>query len=186
MRELAQLGQSSPDQWDQHNPIPICTARSISIARSRSAQLDQFSTAQPRSAWLDSDQHKDPDGSSGEPTGQHREHAVIEARLMARAVRHDRGDGIPRAYQLPGLWPSTRSVLVHTRVDRRTGVDMARLQLEKAQKRMKKWADARRRKQEYSIGDKELIKHTIGQGFYLSGHITTSWGIIGLNVLAQR
>ncbi|KZV13926.1 hypothetical protein F511_44791 [Dorcoceras hygrometricum] len=33
---------------------------------------------------------------------------------MARAVRHDRGDGIPRAYQLPGLWPPTRSVLVHT------------------------------------------------------------------------
>ncbi|KZV18006.1 hypothetical protein F511_39578 [Dorcoceras hygrometricum] len=54
------------------------------------------------------------DGSNGEPTGQHREHAVAEARLMARAVRHDRGDGIPRAYQLPGLWPPTRSVLVHT------------------------------------------------------------------------
>ncbi|KAK6139051.1 hypothetical protein DH2020_027207 [Rehmannia glutinosa] len=30
----------------------------------------------------------------------------------ARAVRHDRGDGIPRAYQLPGLWPPPQSVLV--------------------------------------------------------------------------
>ncbi|KZV58695.1 hypothetical protein F511_30254 [Dorcoceras hygrometricum] len=54
------------------------------------------------------------DGSNGEPTGQHREHAVAEARLMARADRHDRGDSIPRAYQLPGLWPPTRSMLVHT------------------------------------------------------------------------
>ncbi|KAL2225113.1 UNVERIFIED_CONTAM: hypothetical protein Sindi_3001300 [Sesamum indicum] len=24
----------------------------------------------------------------------------------ARAVRHDRGDGVPRAYRLPGLWPA--------------------------------------------------------------------------------
>lgn len=37
-------------------------------------------------------------------------------------------------------------------------MDLARAQLEKAQRRMKKWADAKRRKQEYSIGDKVLIK----------------------------
>ncbi|KAL0386600.1 UNVERIFIED_CONTAM: hypothetical protein Slati_4592400 [Sesamum latifolium] len=30
----------------------------------------------------------------------------------ARAVRHDRGDGIPRAYRLPGLWPPPQSALV--------------------------------------------------------------------------
>lgn len=30
----------------------------------------------------------------------------------ARAVRHDRGDGIPRAYLLPGLSPPSRSALV--------------------------------------------------------------------------
>ncbi|KZV51023.1 hypothetical protein F511_43983, partial [Dorcoceras hygrometricum] len=37
-------------------------------------------------------------------------------------------------------------------------LDMARSQLAKAQKRMKKWADAKRRQREYSIGDKVLIK----------------------------
>ncbi|KAK4412170.1 putative uncharacterized protein ART3 [Sesamum alatum] len=52
------------------------------------------------------------DGSNGEPAGQHRERAVAEARQMARAVRHDRGDGIPRAYRLPGLWPPPQSALV--------------------------------------------------------------------------
>ncbi|KZV49272.1 hypothetical protein F511_38757 [Dorcoceras hygrometricum] len=36
-------------------------------------------------------------------------------------------------------------------------LDMARSQLAKAQKRMKKWADAKRRQREYSIGDKVLI-----------------------------
>ncbi|KAG6384049.1 hypothetical protein SASPL_156157 [Salvia splendens] len=30
----------------------------------------------------------------------------------ARAVRHDRSDGVPRAYQLPGLWPPPQSALV--------------------------------------------------------------------------
>ncbi|KAL2225492.1 UNVERIFIED_CONTAM: hypothetical protein Sindi_3097900 [Sesamum indicum] len=30
----------------------------------------------------------------------------------ARAVRHDRGDGVPRAYRLPGLWPPPQSALV--------------------------------------------------------------------------
>lgn len=52
----------------------------------------------------------------GEPTCQHREHAVAEARLMVRAVSHDRGNGIPQVYQLPGLCPPTLSVLVHVRV----------------------------------------------------------------------
>ena len=52
------------------------------------------------------------DGSNGEPAGQHRERAVAEARPEARAVRHDRGDGIPRAYLMPGLWPPPQSVLV--------------------------------------------------------------------------
>ncbi|CAI9117198.1 OLC1v1018544C1, partial [Oldenlandia corymbosa var. corymbosa] len=33
------------------------------------------------------------DGSNGEPTGQHRERAVAEARREARAARHDRPDG---------------------------------------------------------------------------------------------
>src|SRR5262245_52419620 len=30
----------------------------------------------------------------------------------ARAVRHDRGDGVPRACLLPGLWPPPQSALV--------------------------------------------------------------------------
>ncbi|XP_073151819.1 uncharacterized protein [Henckelia pumila] len=37
-------------------------------------------------------------------------------------------------------------------------MDLARVHLEKAQRRMKKWADAKRRQQEYSIGDEVLIK----------------------------
>ncbi|KAK4381621.1 hypothetical protein Sango_2949300 [Sesamum angolense] len=52
------------------------------------------------------------DGSNGEPAGQRRERAVAEARPRARAVRHDRGDGVPRAYRLPGLWPPPQSALV--------------------------------------------------------------------------
>ncbi|KAL0285712.1 UNVERIFIED_CONTAM: hypothetical protein Sradi_7167200 [Sesamum radiatum] len=52
------------------------------------------------------------DGSNGEPAGQRRERAVAEARRRARAVRHDRGDGVPRAYRLPGLWPPPQSALV--------------------------------------------------------------------------
>ncbi|KAL0315097.1 UNVERIFIED_CONTAM: hypothetical protein Scaly_2888500 [Sesamum calycinum] len=47
-----------------------------------------------------------------EPAGQRRERAVAEARRRARAVRHDRGDGVPRAYRLPGLWPPPQSALV--------------------------------------------------------------------------
>ncbi|KAL2453813.1 Uncharacterized protein Adt_48693 [Abeliophyllum distichum] len=31
----------------------------------------------------------------------------------ARAVRHNRDDGIPQAYRLPGLWPPPQFVLVH-------------------------------------------------------------------------
>ncbi|KAL0315094.1 UNVERIFIED_CONTAM: protein TAR1 [Sesamum calycinum] len=50
--------------------------------------------------------------SDGEPAGQRRERAVAEARRRARAVRHDRGDGVPRAYRLPGLWPPPQSALV--------------------------------------------------------------------------
>ncbi|KAL0315109.1 UNVERIFIED_CONTAM: protein TAR1 [Sesamum calycinum] len=38
--------------------------------------------------------------------------AVTEARRRARAVRHDRDDGVPRAYRLPGLWPPPHSALV--------------------------------------------------------------------------
>ncbi|KAK4393928.1 hypothetical protein Sango_1863600 [Sesamum angolense] len=51
-------------------------------------------------------------GRNGEPAGQRRERAVAEARPRARAVRHDRGDGVPRAYRLPGLWPPPQSALV--------------------------------------------------------------------------
>ncbi|KAK4709637.1 hypothetical protein R3W88_004150 [Solanum pinnatisectum] len=31
----------------------------------------------------------------------------------ARAAYHDRGDGVPRAYREPGLWPPPQSTLVH-------------------------------------------------------------------------
>src|ERR1051325_5862301 len=31
----------------------------------------------------------------------------------ARAACHDRGDGVPRAYRRPGLWPPPQSTLVH-------------------------------------------------------------------------
>ncbi|KAK4390306.1 hypothetical protein Sango_2093900 [Sesamum angolense] len=52
------------------------------------------------------------DGSNWEPVGQRRERAVAEARRRARAVRHDRGDGVPWAYRLPGLWLPPQSALV--------------------------------------------------------------------------
>ncbi|KAL2224497.1 UNVERIFIED_CONTAM: hypothetical protein Sindi_3002300 [Sesamum indicum] len=53
------------------------------------------------------------DGSEWEPAGQ-----APGARSLPRhaggrrAVRHDRGDGVPRAYRLPGLWPPPQSALV--------------------------------------------------------------------------
>ncbi|KAK4373354.1 hypothetical protein RND71_008738 [Anisodus tanguticus] len=53
------------------------------------------------------------DGSNGEPTGQRPERADAEARRRARAACHNRGDGVPRAYREPGLWPPPQSTLVH-------------------------------------------------------------------------
>ncbi|KAL2225342.1 UNVERIFIED_CONTAM: hypothetical protein Sindi_3111500 [Sesamum indicum] len=47
--------------------------------------------------------------------------AQLPRHAVARAVRHDRGDGVPRAYRLPGLWPPPQSALVAPRADRRTG-----------------------------------------------------------------
>ncbi|KAL2232480.1 UNVERIFIED_CONTAM: Protein TAR1 [Sesamum indicum] len=51
------------------------------------------------------------DGSNGEPAGQRRERAVAEARRGRALSAHDRGDGVPRAYRLPGLWPPPQSAL---------------------------------------------------------------------------
>ncbi|KAL2453187.1 Uncharacterized protein Adt_49312 [Abeliophyllum distichum] len=46
------------------------------------------------------------DGSNGEPAGQHPGSTQMPKHAWeARAVRHNRGDGIPQAYRLPGLWP---------------------------------------------------------------------------------
>ncbi|KAL0363811.1 UNVERIFIED_CONTAM: putative uncharacterized protein ART3 [Sesamum angustifolium] len=60
------------------------------------------------------------DGSNGEPAGQRRERAVAEARRRARAVRHDRGDGVPRHIDCPGFGRRLNP-LVRAPSDRRTG-----------------------------------------------------------------
>ncbi|KAK4412017.1 protein TAR1 [Sesamum alatum] len=92
-------------------------SRSVGVAPPRGDRASQLPCALRVYLPVDSHTCQTPwsvfqDGSNGEPAGQHRERAVAEARQMARAVRHDRGDGIPRAYRLPGLWPPPQSALV--------------------------------------------------------------------------
>ncbi|KMZ11271.1 hypothetical protein BHUM_01079c [Candidatus Burkholderia humilis] len=54
------------------------------------------------------------DGSNGEPTGQHRERAVAEARQRRTLSLHDRSDGVSTGNLLTGLGPPGQSALVHT------------------------------------------------------------------------
>ncbi|KAL0288929.1 UNVERIFIED_CONTAM: hypothetical protein Sradi_7085700 [Sesamum radiatum] len=106
---------SGPDRYAHSNPSQkIKVGRRCTPRGDRACQLpcalrvyspvDSHTCQTPWSVFQD--------GSNGEPAGQRRERAVAEARRRARAVRHDRGDGVPRAYRLPGLWPPPQSALV--------------------------------------------------------------------------
>lgn len=91
------VGRRCTPQGDHVNQLP-CALRVY-------APVDSHTCQTPWSVFQD--------GSNGEPAGQHRERADAEARQWRALPHHDRGDGIPRAYQLPGLWPPLQSALVH-------------------------------------------------------------------------
>lgn len=91
------VGRRCTPQGDPANQLP-CALRVY-------APVDSHTCQTPWSVFQD--------GSNGEPAGQHRERADAEARRRRALPRHDRGDGVPRAYRLPGLWPPPQSALVH-------------------------------------------------------------------------
>lgn len=92
------VGRRCTPQGDPANQLP-CALRVY-------APVDSHTCQTPWSVFQD--------GSNGEPAGQHRERADAEARQRRALPRHDRSDGVPRAYLLPGLWPPSQSALVHT------------------------------------------------------------------------
>ncbi|KAL2223737.1 UNVERIFIED_CONTAM: Protein TAR1, partial [Sesamum indicum] len=61
------------------------------------------------------------DGSNGEPAGQRRERRSCRGTPWARAVRHDRGDGVPRHIDCPGFGRRLNPRWSAPRADRRTG-----------------------------------------------------------------
>lgn len=52
-------------------------------------------------------------GRMGCPQADARSAQVPRHAVTARAANHDRRDGVPRAYQQPGLWPPRQSASVH-------------------------------------------------------------------------